>query len=58
MVKNRGQESTGGEKRDLGDTQLGGEVVRPAEEKIRDDGNRRVRVGVEPVGNWFLEVGK
>lgn len=58
MVKNGGQESTGREKRDLGDAQFGGQVVGPAEEEIGDDGNGGIKVGVEPVGNWVLKVGE
>lgn len=56
MVKNGGQESSCGEKRDLGDAQFVGEVVGPAEEEIGDDGDGGIRVGVEPVGNWVLEL--
>lgn len=35
-----------------------GESKSPTEEEIRDDGNRWVRMGVEPLDNMFLEVGQ
>lgn len=55
MVKDGDKESSGAVENDPGDSELRGEAVGPAEEEIGEDGNRWVGVGVEPVGDGFLE---
>lgn len=40
------------------DAEIGSEVVGPAEEHIGYDGNRRGRVGFEPVGDRVAELAK
>lgn len=55
VVENGVEERANAIKGYSGDGELGGELVSPSEEEIGDEGDRRVRVGAEPLDYFWLE---
>lgn len=54
-MEDGGQQGTGGEESEAGNTDLTAEIVGPTKEEAGDDGDRRIRVRPEPEGDRLTE---